>query len=145
MFTDGLLWSPLFGIHRLLEFGFEFGEIFAIFDWLSAVIYSWESILPVLFTTASCDSPHHFGGKSPFVSIICINSRLSFNMESRYSPYCLLRRVTTPCLIYSGESLMTAESYFQKLWRTPPSFKGTMKQKRTMHVEYCSPRAFQKS
>ncbi len=55
--------------------------------------------------------------------------------------YRLIRRVNTPridyygeslhtfLLIYSGESLLTAKSYFQKLWRTPPSFKGTMKQK----------------
>jgi hypothetical protein len=27
------------------------------------------------------------GGESPFVSIICTNSRLSFNTESQYSPY----------------------------------------------------------
>ncbi len=89
---------------------------------------------PVLFTTVSCDSLHHFGGESPFVSNICIKFRLSFNTESQYSTNWLLQRVTTPRLIYSGEfysreSLLTAESYFQKLWRTPPSFKGTMKQK----------------
>jgi hypothetical protein len=66
---------------------------------------------------------------SLIVRIICINSRLSFNTESRYSPYCLLQRVLTPWIVNSGESLLTAESYFKKLWRTPPSFKGTMKQK----------------
>ncbi len=100
---------------------------------------------PMLFTMESCDSPHHFGGESPFVSNICINFRMSFDTESQYSPYWLLRRVTSPRLIYSRESLLTAESYFQKLWRTPPSFKGTMKKKWTIHVEYCSPRTFQKS
>ncbi len=93
----------------------------------SAKIFSRESIFPVLFTTESCDSPHHFGGESPFVSNICINFRLLFNTESQYSPYWLLRRVTTPRLIYSGESLLTVESYFQKLRMTTPSFKGTMK------------------
>ncbi len=67
--------------------------IFTIFDWLSAVFYSEESIFPVLFTTESCDSPHHFGGESPFVSIICINYRLSFN---------------TPRIDYYGESLLPA-------------------------------------
>jgi hypothetical protein len=109
------------------------------------LIHSGESIFPVFFTMESCDSLHHFGGESPFVSIICINSRLSFNTESQYSPYWLLRRVTTPLLIYSGESLLTVESYFQKLRGIPSSFKGTMKQKWTIHVEYCSPRTFQKS
>ncbi len=90
----------------------------------------------------SSDSPHHFGGESPFVSIICINSRLSFNMESQYSPYWLLRRVTTSLLIYSGESLLTAESYFQKL---PLPLKGHWSKKWTIHGEYCSSRTFQKS
>jgi hypothetical protein len=132
--TDGLLPRTLLSIKRLFKFGFEFDEIFAIFDWLSAIIYSGESILPVLFTTESCDSPYHFSGETLFVRIICINSRMSFNTESRYSPYCLLQRVATPRLIYSGESLLTAESYFQKLWRTSPSFKGTIKQ--TMDYPY---------
>jgi hypothetical protein len=86
--------------------------------------YSGELILPILFTTESCDSPHHFSRESPFVSIICLNSRLSFNTESQYFSYCLLQRVTTPHLIYSGESLLTAESYFQKLWRIPLPLKG---------------------
>ncbi len=121
--------SPIFSLMDSSQFGFEFGEIFTIFYWLSAVIYSGQSIFPVLFTTESCDSPHHFGGESPFVSNICIIVCLLFHTESQYSPYWLLRRVTTPRLIYSGESLLTAESYFQKLCRTPPSFKGTMKQK----------------
>ncbi len=71
--------------------------------------------------------------ESLFVRIICINSRLLFNTESLYSPYCLLRRVTTLCIVYSGESLLTAESYFQKLWRTLPSFQGTMNQKWIIH------------
>jgi hypothetical protein len=58
-----------------------------------------------------------------------IDSPLLFIGESRCSPYCLLRRVSTPRIVYSGESQLTANSHFQKLWRTPPSFKGTMKQK----------------
>jgi hypothetical protein len=102
--------------------------------------FTWELIFPILFTAENCDSPHHFCGKSLFVSIIYINSFLSLNTESQYSPYCLLRRVTTPRLIYSRESLLTAESYFQKIWRTPLSFTGTMKQKmdypRTAHQEH---------
>jgi hypothetical protein len=53
----------------------------------SAVIYSGELIFPVLFTTESCDSPHHFDGESPFVSIICITFLLLFNTESQYSLY----------------------------------------------------------
>ncbi len=109
----------LHSIYTLSEFGLEFGEIFAISDWLYAAIYSGESILPVLFTTEWCNSPHHFGGESPFVSIICINSSLLFNTESRYSPYCLLRRVTTPRLIYSGESLLTGELFSKTLKDSP--------------------------
>jgi hypothetical protein len=49
---------------------------------------------------------------------------LLFIAESRYSPYCLLRRVAF--LIYSRESLLTAESYLQKHGRTPTSLQGTM-------------------
>jgi hypothetical protein len=121
-FTDGLLPTLLLVINGLVEFGFEFNEIFAIFDWLSAIIYGGKSILPVTFTMESCFSLHHFSGESLFVRIICINSYLSFNTESRYSPYCLLWGVTTSRLIYSGESLLTAKSYFPKPWRTSPFF-----------------------
>jgi hypothetical protein len=42
----------------LFELEFEFEEIFAIFGRLAALVYSGESILPVLFHTESCDSPH---------------------------------------------------------------------------------------
>ncbi len=43
--------SPLLSIWKLLEFSFKFGEIFAIFDWLSTIVYSGELILPILFTS----------------------------------------------------------------------------------------------
>ncbi len=106
---------------------------------------------PLLFIAESPYSPYCYYGELQlsvslyqellFVRIICINSQLSFNTESLYSPYCLLRRVTTLCIIYSGESLLTAESYFQKLWRTLPSFQGTMKQKiNHTWVEHYPPR-----
>jgi hypothetical protein len=143
-FTDGLILILLLGIYRLFEFGFEFNEIFAIFDWFSAIIYSRESILPILFTTASCDSPHHFSGESLFVRIICINSRLSFNgTVSRYSLY----------LVYYGEYLLPvsfiAESHcyqrrviFNNIEGLPYSLKGQWSKKWTIHVEYCSPRTF---
>jgi hypothetical protein len=52
-------------------------------------------------------------------------ARNTVNMESPYSLYCLLRRVTTPHIFYSGESLLTAKSFLI----TPLSFEGTMKQK----------------
>ncbi len=107
----------------------KFDEILAIFDWLSDIIYSRESRLPILFTAKSWDAPHRYSWESLFVRIICINSRKSDNTERRFSPYCLLWRVTTPRLIYSGESLLTAESFFQKQWRTPASFKGKIRQK----------------
>ncbi len=77
----------------------------------------------------NCSSPHHYGGESLFVRIICKNSHLSFNTESWYSPHSLIWRVTTSHIFYSVQSLLTAECYFQKIWRTPPSFKGTMQQK----------------
>jgi hypothetical protein len=43
---------------------------------------------------------------------MCRNSGLSYNTESWVSPYCLLRRVTTFCIICSEKSLLTAESHF---------------------------------
>jgi hypothetical protein len=76
-----------------------------------------------------------------FFRIICTNSHLSLNTESRYSQYCLIQRVTTQCFIHSRESLLTAESYFQQFWRTLPSFKGTMKQK----MNYASRALFSKN
>ncbi len=57
-----------------------------IFDRLSAIIDSGESILPMKFTTESCNSPHRLSRESLFIRIICINSRLSFTTESHYSP-----------------------------------------------------------
>ncbi len=65
------------------------------------------------YSIASYD---HFSGETlpVFVTIIFINSRLSFITESRYFPCCLLRRVTIPRLIYGGESLLAADSYFHK-------------------------------
>ncbi len=86
-----------------------------IFDWCSAIIYSGKSIFPVFFNIESSNSLYHCSGESLFVRIIFINSHLSFNTESRYSLYCLLQRVTTPCICYSEESLLAAENYFQKL------------------------------
>jgi hypothetical protein len=102
-FTDGLLPSPLLDIKTFFAFGLEFEEIFAVFDWLSAIIYSGESILPILLNMESCDSPYHYSEESLFIRIICINSRLSFNTKSRYSLFFLMRRVTTPRIVYSGE------------------------------------------
>ncbi len=144
-FTDRFLSSPLRGISRLSEFGFEFGEIFTISDWLSAVIYSGESILPVMFTTERCDSPHHFGGESPFVSIICTNSSC-----------CLIRRVDTPHIVYYGESLLPASFIagshcwqrrvvFKNFEGLPLPLKGQWSKKSAIHVQHHSPRAFQKS
>jgi hypothetical protein len=52
------LLSHLLVIWRLFEFGFAFVEIFTIFNWLPAIIYSRESILPVLFNTESHNSTH---------------------------------------------------------------------------------------
>jgi hypothetical protein len=126
-FNDGLLSSPLIGYLKTFRIWLRIRWDIRGFCWLSAVIYSGELILLVLFTTESCNSPHHFGGESPFVSIICINSRLSFNTESRYSRYCLLRRVTTPRHIYSWESLLTAEFFSKTLNPRPLKEQWTKK------------------
>ncbi len=96
-FKDGFIPSPILGIYRFFEFAFKFQEIFAIFNWLSAIIYSGESILPILFNTESCNSPYHYSRESLFVRIICINSCLSFSTDSRYSR-----------IVYLGESLLPA-------------------------------------
>jgi hypothetical protein len=82
---------------------------------LHSIIYSRESILPVLFTTKSCDSPHRFSGGSSLLEF----SLLSFNTESRYSLYCILQTATTPRLICSGESLLTAELFSKTLKNSP--------------------------
>ncbi len=39
--------APYSVFKDFFEFSFKFEEIFTIFDWLSAIIYSGESILPV--------------------------------------------------------------------------------------------------
>jgi hypothetical protein len=65
--------------------------IFAIFDRLSAIIYSGESILPVVFNTENCNFPHYYGGESLFVRIICINLACS-----------LIRRVDTYGTLHNG-------------------------------------------
>jgi hypothetical protein len=103
-----------YSVFKDFKFGFKLFEIFEIFDCLFAIIDSVETILPILFTTESCDFPHRFRRGSLFVRITCINSRLSFYTESRYSPYCTLRRVTTPRLIFSRVFLLTVESNFLK-------------------------------
>ncbi len=50
--------APYEGIWRLFKFYLEFEEKFAIFDSLPAIVYSGESILPVLTNTENSDSPH---------------------------------------------------------------------------------------
>ncbi len=75
-FTNRFLLSLLLCIWRLFEFGFEFGEIFAIFYWLSAIVYSGELILPVLFTTESCDSSYCSQRGVKNVWIFCRNSAI---------------------------------------------------------------------
>jgi hypothetical protein len=42
---------------KLFKFGLECEEIFGIINWLSAVVYSGESMLAALFCTESCNSP----------------------------------------------------------------------------------------
>jgi hypothetical protein len=99
------------------------------------------------------DSPLLFMAESQYSSYCLIRRVVTLRITKAGSHYLLelsaktlvcrlIRRVDTPCIVYYGESLLTtpriiysresllrAESYFQKLWRTPPSFKGKMKQK----------------
>jgi hypothetical protein len=93
------------------------------------IIYSRELILSVLFNKESCDSPHRVEQGVTNVWIFCRNSGLPFSTGSLYSQCCLIWRVKTPYIVYSGESLTTAGSLFLKqFWRTPPASKGTLKQ-----------------
>ncbi len=46
-------------------------------------LYSGQPLLPVLFSTESCDSPHHSLWRVKNVCIMCRNSGLSFNTVSR--------------------------------------------------------------
>jgi hypothetical protein len=39
--------GPFLGVCKLVEFGFEFEEICAIFIWLSAIVSKEKSMLPV--------------------------------------------------------------------------------------------------
>jgi hypothetical protein len=77
----------------------------------------------------SCDSLHHFSGESLFVRIICINSRLLINTESRYSLYSLLRRATTPCLIHSGSRCWQWRVIYKNIEGLPFPFKGQWSKK----------------
>ncbi len=71
-------------------------EKFAIFDWLSAIFYSGELILPVLFCMESCNSSHHLlRGVTNVWIVLCRNSGLPFNTE-----------VDTPRIVYYGKSLL---------------------------------------
>jgi hypothetical protein len=87
--------KPLTWFLKTFEFGFQFVEIFTIFDWLSAVFYSGESIFPILFTTESCDSASYWLGVTICqLYCICTNSHLSFNTESQYSLLLLIILIT---------------------------------------------------
>jgi hypothetical protein len=140
-FTYGLLPSLFVGIKILFKFGFKFDDIFAFFDQLSAIIYSREPILPLLFNTESFNSPHHKSRASNFLKNYLHKLTCCLYRES-ILPVLLIWRVITPRIVYSWESLLTAESYFQKIWRTPPSFKGTMKQEINYPCTISSPRIF---
>ncbi len=114
--------------------------------WLTLrYFYSRESILPILFTTESCASPHRYSGESLFVRIMCINSRLSFKAESRYFPYCLLQRVTTPRLIYSAGVTVDSRVIFENNEGLPLPLKGRWRKKWNIHGEHCSSRTFYES
>jgi hypothetical protein len=95
------------------KFGFEFEEIFAIFDWLSAIIYGRELILPVLFNTKSCDSPPNFSGESRLPALFIAGSNC-------WQPGVILKN-------FGGLILPIKEQWSKKC---------------TMPVEHCSLRNF---
>jgi hypothetical protein len=84
------------------DFDFEFEEILAIFDWLPAIVYSWWSILPVLFNTENCTSPNRLKLKVTNVWSMCRNSELQVNTESRYYPNCFIQRSLLPAAFIAG-------------------------------------------
>ncbi len=121
-FTNGSFQSPLLGNWRLFKFDFDLEETIAIFDWLSAIVYNdEESILPVLFNTESYDSLHRSQRGVTNVWILWRSSGLPFNTGSRYSPYCFMRRVTTPRIVDSKETLTTSGSLFLTILKDSPS------------------------
>ncbi len=89
---------------------------------------------PLLFIMESQYAPHCLLRKVATLCIILAGSHYLLALSASTLSCRLLRRVNTPRLIYSGEALLTAENYFQNLWR----------KKWIIHVEYCSPRTFLK-
>ncbi len=131
---NGFIPSPLLGVCRLFKFGFKIGEIVAIFDWLSAIVYNGELILPILFTKESCDSLHRSQQEVTNVWIFCRNSGRPFNAGSWYSPYCLIRRVMTPRIVVAGNHWEQQGVFINNFEELPLPLKGHWNKKSTMHV-----------
>jgi hypothetical protein len=83
-FRKGLLQSHFLSIWRLFEFDFEFKEIFAIYDCLSATFFSGEPILSILFNTQSATPRIIYSGELQMYELCD-------------EPCQLIRRVETPC------------------------------------------------
>jgi hypothetical protein len=77
--------SPLLGIERLSNLASNSRRYSRfLVDCRQSLIAGSRS--SPYFTAENCDSPLHYGGESLFIRNICINSCLSFNTKSRYSP-----------------------------------------------------------
>ncbi len=113
-------WTSLTRYLKTFRIWLQIRRVIAIFYWLSAIIMESQYSQYCLIRRV---------GESLLSELSAETLACRLIRESQYSSYCLIRRVTTPGIIYSGESLLTLESYLQKLWKTPPSFKGMMKQK----------------
>jgi hypothetical protein len=113
------------------------------------------------------DSPQYFTAESPY-SPYCLLRRVvtlriilagSHHLLALYAQTLtcrLIQRVNTPCIDYYGESLLpasfTAGSHcrqrrviFENFEGLPLPLKGQWSKNWTIHVEYCSPRIYQKS
>ncbi len=117
IFFEWVSYKPLLSIWRLFEFGFKFGEIFAIFDWLSSIVYSGEFICPILLTTKSCNSLHN---SQQGVTNVWISS--AENLACR-----LMQGVDTPHIVYHGESWLPASFIAGIHWRQREYFLTILK------------------
>ncbi len=92
---------------------------------------------------------------SMIYSLFFIYSPLLFTAESRYSTFCLIQMIVTLCIVLAGCHYLLelcAETLACHLIRRVDTSRivyygksQQMKQKWTLHVEYCSPRTFWKS
>ncbi len=110
---------------------------------LSFIADSWYSLYGILRRVAT-------------LRIILAGSHHLLALSAQTLACRVIRRVDTPRIAYCGESLLPASFIvgshcwqrrviFKNFEGLPIPLKGQWSKKRTIHVEYCSQRAFQKS